>query len=1265
MAKRIVDEEMRFSIIVNGDRAQKELYDLEKSTRDLTQRNKELRQEKVRLFAQGKKESEEYKRITQEIKENNTVLKLNKVRMSELQKQIGITGLTMNQLKKRASELRLQFNNMVPGSAEYKRFQNDLKAVNAQLGILRTQGRTSKFGLSSLADGFNKYAALGASVIATVTGVIFSVQKLIDFNGKLSDAVADVQKTTGLTKKEVEDMAKSFGLLQTRTNRIDLLKIAEEGGRIGIAKEEIADFVAVMDKAVVALGDSFPGGVEETASKLGKLKLLFKETKDQSVDQAYNAIGSAINDLGAQGVATEINIANFATRVGSLPDALKPSISDALALGAAFEENGIQAEIAGRAYSILLTQAAEESAKFAEVMGITNKEVQDLINKNPLEFLIKFAKGLQGMNATDTANTLQYLGVSADGANKVLGALSNNTERFGQLMEISNRSMEEGTSLINEYNIKNNNFAATLDKLQKYFRGIFVNGPIVSGIKGIIMGLADLVGVADDLNEAFEKESKTIFENARANRNLANSSAELLEEYEALYKDGVIPTADEKLRLDGITLQLQNSLGDSVVAIDKETGALKLNTQAVRDQIKLKRLAADEEAATLASRLKGAQEEKERLERLLPEATSQANAADDSSRRAQRAFQQNNPGAFYDKETQEIIKLSVSKRTELYNLNRKIEEQDKRRLDLLKQLKELNYSESDIDLLFASETPTPPPTTTGTSTGGSGGGGFKVPTGGATGGAAARQKSLLDFTRATEDARLELLSDSYRKELEIQRVAHERKIQDLQSQKVTGIANATEINAEINKQIQIQEEINQLKIGTIIEKGLTERFTKYGEGYEKEKAQRLLWHNQELASLGNNEKAKEKLQEEFNAKELEREEAHLQELLRMLDEIQNSGYFEGINLELLSPEQLATFNSLADELILKLSEIGVAKSALGTGASPDEDQPSATEGTFGSADLFGFTPDQWEATFENLDTVEQKMNAALVVVAALSNAYGKFTEFTMRKNRAEFENFEKLQDRKRRMVEDNLNNGLINQRQHDEAVRSIEAETAQKKWELEYQQSKSDKVQGISNVLINTAVAIMQAYAQLGPIGGTIAAVLMGTLGQLQINAIRKTPLPAKGFEMGYYGNMPIQREQDGRVFNASYGGRPSTQLVDKPKYFLAGEGGKDFPEMIIDGKAFKQFNPEFKNSLYREIARVKGYESGYYQTQTKAPEFSDSSSTEERLMMMATLQRTNALLEKLDREGVQAYLKRSLQVAKDLREDIQDYENLRAKNRR
>lgn len=498
MAKTISDEQMKFTLIINGNEAQKELFDLEKATRSLNEQNKSLLLQKKLLEKQGKKDTDQYKTLTATIKANSAEITTNKNRMSELQKEIGLTGLTMGQLQSKATMLRNTLRNLVPGSEDYKKYQAELNAVTARMGEVSGRARTAQSSIASLADGFNRYQALAVSVIAGLTGVVLSIQKIIDINGKLSDAQSDVMKTTGMTKLEVDELTKSFGLLQTRTSRIDLLGIAEQGGRIGIAKAEIGSFVEVMNKAAVSLGDSFQGGAEEVANKLGKIKFLFQETKDLNVDQAYNSIGSAINDLGANGVASEANIAEFTTRIGSLTDVLKPSIQETLALGTAFEESGIEAEVSSRAYGIFMKQASTETAKFAKVMGISEQKVKDMINSNPLEFMLQFAQGMKGMNATDTAKTLDALGISADGANKVIGAMGNNTARFRELIDLSNNSFASGTSLINEYNIKNNNLAATLEKISKTVSGWFSSETFIKWLGGAVEGLAKFIGAADD-----------------------------------------------------------------------------------------------------------------------------------------------------------------------------------------------------------------------------------------------------------------------------------------------------------------------------------------------------------------------------------------------------------------------------------------------------------------------------------------------------------------------------------------------------------------------------------------------------------------------------------------------------------------------------------------------------------------------------------------------------------------------------------------------
>ena len=205
MARTITDEQIKLNIIINGDPAQKQLLDLEKSTKQLTKETEAFKLERKKLEKQGLKENQQWKDLNAIIKQNTNTIDDNKATMVELQRQIGVTGLTMNQLKQRASLLRIQLANAVPNGEAYLSYKKELKQVELRLGELSLKAKTTQFSLSKVADGFNRYAALGASVIAATTGMVLSFQKMIDYNGKLSDAQSDVQKTTGMTKDEVDE----------------------------------------------------------------------------------------------------------------------------------------------------------------------------------------------------------------------------------------------------------------------------------------------------------------------------------------------------------------------------------------------------------------------------------------------------------------------------------------------------------------------------------------------------------------------------------------------------------------------------------------------------------------------------------------------------------------------------------------------------------------------------------------------------------------------------------------------------------------------------------------------------------------------------------------------------------------------------------------------------------------------------------------------------------------------------------------------------
>lgn len=312
--------------------------------------------------------------------------------------------------------------------------------------------------------------------------VIGAVPKAIQMNAELSDSWADVMKTTNLLEEEVEQLYNKLGDIDTRTARAELMKIAEVGGRFGIgidelavgdvdgAIDQLAGFTEAVDKANVALGDEFAGGTEEIATNLSLLQGLFSETRELDPGVALDRIGSILNELGANFKATSPIISDFMTNVGSMSPGMKPAIQDAAALGVIMQENGISAEKAGRSWGILVNQAVNQLPKFAKQMGISQEEAEKLINTDATSFIVQFTESLKGMNATESGKVLKELGLSADGVKKVVGALTADTGRLAAAQEVANEQFSNATSLQDEFNIKNENAAARVEKAYKKIR---------------------------------------------------------------------------------------------------------------------------------------------------------------------------------------------------------------------------------------------------------------------------------------------------------------------------------------------------------------------------------------------------------------------------------------------------------------------------------------------------------------------------------------------------------------------------------------------------------------------------------------------------------------------------------------------------------------------------------------------------------------------------------------------------------------------------
>lgn len=412
---------------------------------------------------------------------------------------------SLNNVRKEMNRLQREVNGLERGTADYVKKSAELRKVSAYYREMRQEitGLPTLFQrLSESAKGMVAIFGVGLGL----SGLFSQFRRLMEMSAELSDLQSNVRKTTGMNRKEVEDLTKALDELETRTSRADLLAIAEEGGRLGLPKEDILAFTEAMDKANVALGDVF-ASASDVASVLGKLRGLYQETREMEVGEAYNRIGSALNELGAAGQASEKNIAEFATGVGALPNAFKPSISQALALGAAFEESGIDAKVASRSYSTLIQTAAKDTEIFAKLMGISKEEIENLINTDPVEFFLQFTQSMSQLDkdGVKTAKALNKLGIGADGVNKIIGAGAAANERFRRTLALSAEALEEGTSLTNEFNVKNENLAATIEKINKHFVELMSSDGVVAFIEDLVNWFARLIGAVDQS----EKETST------------------------------------------------------------------------------------------------------------------------------------------------------------------------------------------------------------------------------------------------------------------------------------------------------------------------------------------------------------------------------------------------------------------------------------------------------------------------------------------------------------------------------------------------------------------------------------------------------------------------------------------------------------------------------------------------------------------------------------------------------------------------------------
>lgn len=387
---------------------------------------------------------------------------------------------TISSLTAKIKQLENEQKKLPIGTQEYINKSMELKELRA---ILHEQ----KVAVNDLGD---HWLTMGEKV-ANASNVIMGVQsifQMIDLGvGKLKDLAkdaaalddvyADVMKTTGLTHEQVEKLNESFKKMDTRTAREQLNQLAYEAGKLGINTEEgVAQFVSASDKINIALGDVLGDGAMVTIGKLADVYA--KSTKQlteagDDLEKKMLAIGSAVNMLGQSSTANEHYLVEFLSRMGGIATQANLSADAILGYASALDQDMMKQEMSATAFQKFIMQMIKKPAEFAKAARMEVNQFTELMQRDMNEALLKVLEGFQGQGGLISLQPIfEDLGLDAARAASVISSMANSIDQIREAQAIANNELTTGSSVIKEFNTKNETMQAQAEKAKKRFEEV-------------------------------------------------------------------------------------------------------------------------------------------------------------------------------------------------------------------------------------------------------------------------------------------------------------------------------------------------------------------------------------------------------------------------------------------------------------------------------------------------------------------------------------------------------------------------------------------------------------------------------------------------------------------------------------------------------------------------------------------------------------------------------------------------------------------------
>lgn len=474
-----------------------------------------------------------------------------------------------------------------------------IKQVNKELAKRKEEtkpdeegGFLSKFknGLPSAVIGGAAGAFAGA-MMSVIPGIASAIGEA--FSGAIERIktkalqITAIQTSLDVTRYKAKEINDDLNKIDTKTSVAELNKLVEVAGDLNIATSGVKAFVTQADQIGIVMEKDF-GSAEEAVTMIAKLKDEFRETKELQTDVALQKIGSSLKDLNLAGPATTQGITDFLKRTGALPDALKPAVTELMGFAAVFEEANLTAEIASSGFTKIISESANNVGIVAKQLKISKEEVEKLINTNPSEFVLKLASSLKGLSGTQVSQTLKNLKLDSDEVKKVMGVLSDNIDKVREKQDLASKSFQEASTIQRIFTDINADEAAKIERISKSWDSLknSMSSWVALMVGPVINSLAGMTSKAKDLTLAYRnQEAQT--------KSLISTVTPLREQYEKL-KDDAKKGADNHRELNKVIGEIGKVVPEAITQQDNYGNALSINIGLLDEYIKKQKQAQEQ-----------------------------------------------------------------------------------------------------------------------------------------------------------------------------------------------------------------------------------------------------------------------------------------------------------------------------------------------------------------------------------------------------------------------------------------------------------------------------------------------------------------------------------------------------------------------------------------------------------------------------------------------------------------------------------------------